>query len=344
MKEAGILTFHNAENFGAALQAFALQETIKKFDYNCEIIDYRNKGVFKRNSLKNIYYLGTFQNPIKNYFQYKRFRDLYLNLSKNNYRDISIFQKDSSKYQVIFFGSDQIWNPDLSNGFDDFYFGNFASSAKKIAYAASVGKDSISNDELEQLNKKLNNFDSVSVREESIANLLNGDVKSLLDPCLLLSKSEWENFFPDKPKEKNYILVYQLHKNDFPLTLAKSLSDRLNKKVLVITPYYIKQKNFKKLIAINPAEFINYFLHADHVITDSFHGTSFSILFEKHFYVVLPSVKTKRLKSILNKLNLLDRIIDDIPNELQKINYTDVQNLLSKERELSINFIKRNLP
>ncbi len=345
MLKAGIITFHNAENYGASLQTYALMKTLQKLGCECKIIDYRNKGVFYRNLIKNFYYLFTFQNPIKNQQNFRYFRNNYLTLTKKSYSSAADFEKDADQFDCLFFGSDQIWNPDLSNGFDNLYFGQFNTSSKKIAYAASFGREKFSSSDLELINHLVQNFKAISVREQTMLPHLRQDAECVLDPCLLLSIQEWEEIIEKRVVNEDYILIYQLHQDKSIIATAKKLAKKNNCLIKVISPYLFLtgDRNIQIVGHITPNEFINLFCHADKILSDSFHGTGFSILFQKPFYTFLPQKKAGRITSLLGKLNLSDRItsINRIP--LGKIDYQEVNRNLMNEINRSLAFIKKNL-
>lgn len=345
MKKAGILTFHNAENYGAALQTYALMKAVQNLGLDCEVIDYRNLGVFLRNALKNAYYLLTGQNPIKNHRAFNRFQHDYMHHSEKIYRDLSGFAADADDFDVLIFGSDQIWNPDLSHGFDPLYFGQFPTRAKKIAYAASLGKDILTSEERRTLNRLITNFDAIAVREETMLPLIDQPATTVVDPCMLLSADQWAQIASKPIQHRGYILVYQLFANPDILTTAQRLAMHYQKDIFLISPYLVfnQRKQINKVGRITPNEFLAYYQQADMVVSDSFHGTIFSILFEKSFFTILPKEKTGRITSLLKKLNLQDRIVkqNDLPSD--HIDFPHVGKLLKKEVEHAMTYLETHL-
>lgn len=344
-KRAGIITFHNAENYGAALQTYALMKTLQMLGCDCEVVDYRNRGVFKRNLIKTFYYALTLQRPIKNHLAYRYFRKHYLDLGDRAYRTLAEFEADAGGYDYLFFGSDQIWNPDLSNGFDTLYFGQFSTPARKIAYAASVGKDRLTPDQQQTINGLIRSFDAVAVREETLLPLLEGEVECVVDPCLLLSAQDWDQIAGKVSLDAGYILVYQLFPNKAILQAALHCARTQGKQVALISPYLSFQGRgqVRKLGRITPNDFLAYYRHADLVLSDSFHGTLFSILYHKPFYTLLPAEKTGRITSLLDKLNLSDRIIHQPEVTLTEVDYRLVDPLVEREVSRSMDYIRRNL-
>lgn len=345
MKKAGILTFHNAENYGAALQTYALMKTLESFNLETRIVDYRNRGVFFRNLLKNLFYLGTFQNPIQNHQAFLHFQEDYLHLTEKAYHQGTDFARDADQFDLLFFGSDQIWNPDLAHGFDPLYFGAFKTRARKIAYAASLGKDEISPEEQARLNILVNNLDAVGVREETMLPLINQEATCVVDPCTLLPASDWREISDRTIKKSGFIFIYQLFRNPQIIETALALQEKLNQEVLVLTPYPLpyRHQGLKKLGRITPNQFLAYFDRAGAVLSDSFHGTLFSILFKKPFYCLLPAAKTSRITTLLQKLDLSERIVTPQIFPDHRIEYSRVSPLLTNEIEKSLNFIRTNI-
>lgn len=345
MNRVGIITFHNAENYGAALQTYGLMKAVQKFGFDCSVIDYRNRGVFYRNAIKNFYYLVTGQNPIKNHLAYRRFQHHYLNLTKKPTKRASDLEAAADEFDFLLFGSDQIWNPDLSNGFDPVYFGQFKTSATKIAYAASIGKDTLSTQEIQKINQLITRFDAISVREETMLPFIHREVECVLDPCMLIPAPEWGSIATKTIPNKDFILVYQLHPNKVIVKTAVNIAQTMGKKVLLISPYLVlKDRNIlQKLGRITPTDFLGYFHQADIVLSDSLHGTIFSILFNKLFYTILPAEKRGRITSLLGKLGLSDRIVNQEDITPIPIDYSEVTPLLKIEIDKSMDFLRRNL-
>jgi hypothetical protein len=345
LKKAGILTFHNAENYGAALQTYALLKTLESLNLDVTVIDYRNRGVYLRNLMKNLFYLGTLQNPLQNHKGFRNFQKAFLNLTEKTYRSREAFEQEADQFDLIFFGSDQIWNPDLADGFDPLYFGKFKTNARKIAYAASIGRDEITAQEQQNLNMLVQHLDAIGVREESMPPLIDQPSTCVVDPCMLLSAENWRRISYDTPIQGEFIFIYQLFRNPKIIETAIKLRRRLKKDVLVLSPYPLlfPPEGIHKLGRITPNAFISYFDKAQAVISDSFHGTLFSILFEKPFYTILPGAKTGRITSLLQKLKLSDRIVQSDPLPAGEIDFTEVRQLLANEIQTSLNFIQKNM-
>ena len=319
----GILTFHNADNYGAVLQCYALQEHLKKIYPNDEVyvIDYRNsliersyKPICLRKSLKqNVTQFLHLPHVLKCRTKFKDFRKKYFNIGRAEFSD----------YDIIYYGSDQIWNPEIT-GEDLMYFGK-GFHGKKIAYGVSDGGELTISDEIRTL---LNSFDKILCREESLLQRLKNEnisapVETVCDPVFLLSKDQWKKF-ARTPIQKKYILAYMMaNRIDFNDS-AEKIGKILHKKVVQIV--YIKAlkkifyKKQKIVECITPEQFVGYIANSNFVLTTSFHGTAFSILFEKPFYVLSFERRAERIKDLLKERGLESCFVNEIPADIEIAN------------------------
>lgn len=365
----GILTFHDADNYGAVLQAYSLKEYIKKNIDGCkvEIVNYKSQEILNgsklvsidntsiKNSvisiLRSIVYLPT---SISKKNKFKKFRQDYLDLSSKSYLD----SKQISGYDLYVVGSDQVWNTDII-GNDTTYFLDFkAEYSKGISYAASLGRNELDNSKINNISKISKNFDFISVREESsikeIKKITSKEVINTLDPTLITSQQLWSKIISCSSKNEKYVLVYMLSMNEEVLKIASRISKMLGIDVWYINNSYKKNKyGFKNIRKVGPKEFLDLFKNASFVVTNSFHGTTFSIIFNKNFITVPHLTRGNRMKDLLKKLQLQDRIVTN-SNEIRDdykihIDYTKVEYLLREAQKQStyyllnsINSIKNN--
>ena len=217
-KKYNILTFHCVPNYGAVLQAYGMQEYLKKYTEDVSIIDYRPNYLLKEYKYINTYSLKSVAFSFLSLFSYgikrKKF-DKFISegfsLTEKMYnsnRELSELKPD-----YLFLGSDQIWNPQITNGFDPAFFGelNTVNHPVVISYAASLGKGSFSSDEKEELKSLVSGLDYVSVREEEAKNILgeltSKDIEVVCDPTILAGRECFDKFI--KPvKHKKYLLFY----------------------------------------------------------------------------------------------------------------------------------------
>lgn len=313
----GILTFHNADNYGAVLQCYALQETLRSLRPDDEVcvVDYRNPLIEKsyrvlglrRSVLGNITQLLYAPSQLKKRRRFSSFRGEFL----------SVGSPDPNDCDVVFYGSDQIWNPELT-GNDLVYFGaNFRGT--KIAYGASDGGEIKIT---EKVKKMLGDFNSISCREKSlsekVSEILGQTVPTVCDPVFLLSKDEWLGI-AEKPHEQNYILAYKISENPGFDDEVERTAARLGKKAVQVVyikslrKFFCKKQHFVEGISVE--KFLGYIASADLVITTSFHGTAFSIIFEKPFFVLAFGSGSERITGLLEAVSLPERYVEEIPAE-----------------------------
>ena len=361
MKKVKILTFHNAENYGANLQAYALKEVLKDMDTEPSFINYQDKHILKdyklirTNSLKSFFSsLWYMPRNLKRKKSFKSFCDRYLDGNTKKYYAKEEIELDLSSKDVLVAGSDQIFNPDLTGGLSDIYTLNLKKeNVDKIIYGASVGNDELLEANKDKFKEKLKDLEYISVREENIAksleNILNKKVEKVLDPTLLLEKEHWEELINkektvDLDKTK-YILVYTLFENPEITKIANYLSKKTGLKVVHFRKYNAYKNELMSMYTKGPADFVNAFKNAEYIVTNSFHGLVFSIIFERKQYVLMPNSRGGRLKDMLSLVGLEKRAVnsleDVINNELDEdIDYVSVKNRLNIEKEKSIKYLR----
>lgn len=361
MQKVKILTFHNAENYGATLQAYALKETLKELGVSPEFVNYENEKILsdykliRTNSLKSFFSsLWYLPRNIKRKISFKSFSDKYLDTASRTYFSKEDIEKDIESGDIFVAGSDQIWNPDLTDGLSDIYTLNFdKEDVKKIIYGASLGNEELLKKNASDFKAKLAGLDLISIREQSVIasleQICGKKVEQVIDPTLLLDKLSWdklisENNTVDLPHEK-YILVYTLFESDEVTKMANYLSKVTGFKVVHFRKYNAYENELMNLYSKGPADFVNAFKNAAYVITNSFHGTVFSLIFERKFYSVLPSTRAGRIKDLLNNLDLNDRIVQDINqiNLEDQIDYISTKEKIGALKVKSIEYLKKGI-
>lgn len=311
-KRTGIITFHNANNYGAVLQAFALQTRLEKLGSKVDIINYDS-------SFMNLKYYQT--------QLFSNFNNKYLNLTKE-YLDADSINVD--EFDLLISGSDQVWNPTISE-MDNTYFFHGKNKDRKIiaSYAASIG---IVGEELEQyrdfFSESLTNFDYISLREpqqkEFIEAITHKPVNVNIDPTLLLDMNDYEQYFNIEKKNDDYIFFYSNFLDKRIIDFVNLLSLSTGMKVISVSRFdsAMFTKGAKSYYQINPIDWINYIASANIVITDSFHGLMFSLIFEKPFYVYTKRRdNVSRITEVLDRYNLSDRKLCNI-GTIDEVNYS----------------------
>ena len=364
MKKVGLFTFHRARNIGTSLQAYALQKYLETCGEMVEIVDYRpwyieeSFGIFikslykkSRNSIKGIiiFWIKTILRmpfAARREYNFKTFWKENFRISEKSYGTYEELQNTELDYTHCVYGSDQIWNPDLTEGIDNVYFGMFNSGIIHFSYAASIGKDKLKDGEVEKIIDGINNLSFVGVREKSAKAALkrkyNGDIQINIDPTLLLEKKEWMKFIKENPIKSEYVFVYVLEKNQELIEVAKTIAEQENLKIVFLDlKNYFGKRGISKYTA-GPSEFLNYIYHAKYVITNSFHGTVFSIIFHKQFFSIPFQERGTRVVDLLEMLGISERIIykkDDMYDIKQHIDYENVEKRIEDNRECSRKYI-----
>lgn len=358
-----IITRHSVPNYGSLLQSYATQRTLEKMGYDAEIINYTKyeerynnlantllQGKKWNNSflLRNIYKAIQTPNYAKMYKIFEKYRKGFLKETEFEYGNSEELQKNIPNGDVYCSGSDQIWGKIGTESFDENYFLEFAKGRKCISYASSFGKTELTNELREKLPELLKKYSKVLVREDSAKQILKAlkinNVSQVLDPTLLILKEEWLELSRKSKvdlKNKKYILIYQLHDNKEFNNFAKKFAKEKNMKLLRISTSFFHITRSGKLIYLpNQFDFLNYFNNAEYILTDSFHATVFSIIFNKKFLDIMPKNNTgTRIMSILKLFNIPNRILDKYDNYGkidEKIDYEDVNRRIIVEREKSI--------
>ena len=315
--KCSIITIHHIHNFGSILQAYSLYRFLELNGYETELIDYRpayyNAG---RNKLRTIagrllnfraYSIG------KNKFE--GFIKSHEKLSPKCFATVSELEKYYENYeQILIAGGDQLWNNYHPCGNDDAYKLIFSQKAKKLAYGTSMGRDNFSERELVDLAKKVQKFEAIMLRERSgVAQLGRCDltnVSHVIDPVGLLDVEEFKRIAKKPDIQEPYAVMYLANSGHLLDAAVKKLSDAMGLKIVHICGF--RKKCYCDIFekSAGPEEILGYILHADFVLSASFHATMFSLLFNKPFATLLPGEKTNaRIEDILSYVGLQDRIL-----------------------------------
>ena len=332
----GILTFHRAHNYGAVLQCYALQTFLEQSGHDVEIIDYllddllecyqwfnRNR-IIRKNLLLSIKELSI--------ILYKKARyDNFNSFIANKLRIVKVDKILKEPFDYIIIGSDQVWSVKLTKGFDNYYWGcfDFPNSTKLISYAASLEEfwDEQYNDKVKGL---LERFDSISVREDRIKQKLekigvNKHIVTVVDPTLLLKQDMWNRIVPPPSIKKRYVFYYQVRKSSLGMAYAKRIASERNLKLIVLSASF-DLNNSKECITSSPSHFLGWIKYADFVVSSSFHGTVFSIIFNRPFVSISNHTKDDRVTNLLSRLHLENHIIRSMDDECVSEKYFSVSN------------------
>lgn len=363
-----VITRHSPSNYGSLLQSIATVKTIEGLGHDCSIIDYQRpderglKGVLTQvnckagfgNPLKKLAYLSI-RYPIEKFAQvrFDKMRKKYLKMTSRCSSHVDLKKISADAFIT---GSDQVWGPMMNGVYDSAYFLQFiGKNSRKLAYAASFGKTKFDESTVEAYKKMLSEYDKIAVREKSAVSLLeewglDNCLGQVLDPTLLLDMSQWTNLLIkkndfDKYKDLKYILVYQIHNDPKLSGYAKRLAKHTGMELLRVNPMLHQALRGGKFICSpDLSEFLSLVANASCIVTDSFHGTCFSINFGKQFIEILPNNATgTRNQSILELTGLSDRILCDFNDYSlvdKVIDYSKVNELLEVERRKSLEVIR----
>lgn len=354
----GILTFHRANNLGAVLQAFALQKYINDNLFSCNIIDfYPNNNIPKEYScikkqLRHLKRIVTYiftSKKRKREEKFEKFRKEYYKLSKESYYGDNGIKGKLKDYDILISGSDQILNITLTGSSKAFYLDFF--DGRKISYASSFGRCNISCEEVNLIKNDLINFFALSVREKSAAEIIEREIgkkaQLVLDPVFLLDKDIWSKICRKVSiTQRKYIFVYSMETSEVIEAVARVLRNDTGLPVISVTGGgRFKLKGAIKDFMCGPNEFLRYIMEADYVVTNSFHGTAFSLIFNKKLYCIAHSSRNTRLESILQLINKEEKLITSILDSyVDKIieKYEDL-NILERYIDISKDYLISNL-
>ena len=362
----GILTYHRAENYGALLQAYALRKHLQHLGHNVSFVDYWPKyhseyfslfplRIFKKKGFKGkIKMLQKFVLwGIPKYIRKSRLqRFMYERLGLSRHPLYSGDECKTEQYDVVVYGSDQIWRKQNRGGvgFDAWYFGSENVQAnKKVVYAGSMGVMSMDSEDESFVYQQMKNFDALSVREKDLQDfLLSKGIESLLvcDPVFLLSKDEWQQMaFPQRLKKK-YILFYNLLNSQESVSFANNLSQRTGLPIIEINKVLTCSRflNRRYVSCASVEQFLGLIRDAQYVVSNSFHGVAFSLIFEKQFYAVGMKSRSSRVESLLASVELPKRYMPtDQSMSVIAIDYQIVNEKISKFVKLSQEYLSESL-
>ncbi len=353
MYKIGILTIPRADNYGSVLQAYAMQRFVNNVCGESELIDYVSPFLINRYPLwkiekgKNIYTLA--KSIFQNFMCYRRKKQ-----KKKKFEDFRSLMKFSPQqiydsklidnYDYYIAGSDQIWNTRITRNDSTFFLDFVYEKRKKIAFSVSMGYENREYDEIKFYEKVLTNFRFIGVREINDVDFVkkctdeNTECDYILDPTLLIEEKYWKEFiYPTKIIKNKYILVYEFGRDKKVIETAKKFSKQYKLPVYTISDEWRKKNSdgFFNLKGIGPIDFLNLIANAELIITNSFHGTAFSIIFRKQFISVPYCGTENRVISLLSLLKIDSALYDGI-NKKYNVDYQYADKLLDIQREKAV--------
>lgn len=356
-KRVGIVTFHASLNFGSALQAFALQSAISAIGCLPEIIDYRSKDYdnYKMLSLRRPRQTAK---TLRRFGRYRARRSSFERFAACRYRlsDEVYGPKNEAalaglgeRYDVFVCGSDQIWNLDCTQGVVEPFFLSFAGDKRRVAYAPSLAHTTFKpeNFDKKKVADLLARFDYLSVREgETVPlfqQLVDKRIEVALDPTLLLDADAYADMTNAHIEEQPYIFIYLLRDCSELIESAAEMAAE-GAHICYISERDYPIPNSVNLFGVGPEEFVSLIVHADAVLTNSFHATVFSILFHRPFRVFATDKSASRMRDLLGKLGISELCVSHADaSPVSNVGWEDVDLLLEELREGSWNYLRRAL-
>lgn len=359
------ITCHDVYNFGASLQAYALMTYLTEMGHDVEIIDYKpeyssynvwaigprwRKNIFS----KTLYYMYVVPKRLSLKSRRKRF-DAFtqsrLKLTRTKYHSNNELVENPPEADLYFAGSDQIWNPKSHNGKDPSFYLNFApKNTVKASYAASFSVPSVQNELKPQVKEWLTGFDFISVREKTGIEILKSlgfeTGELVVDPVYLIDRDKWFTLTQDViPSEIKYIFIYDQENNQEIKNIAKRLAKKDNYKIVAIEALYPMSYADIKIKDAGPEEFLGLIKNCAVCLTNSFHCVSFSLIFNKEFYLFPRTHENvnSRMIDLLTSVNLHHRIYSKSNTELDdvKIDYEIVNKLIDEKKKSSQNYVEK---
>lgn len=359
--KVGIVTFHFVNNFGGALQAYALKTACEEMGCEAHLVDYHQWFIrftdavrmfpIAKNPKVIVSGMLTMGKRFGRRRRFRKFGNRYLALSRRYSRSRAI-EKDPPGYDKYICGSDQIWNSFITCGLSRAYFLTFEPDpANKFAYAPSFGSADISVKMSKRMARLIKMLGAVSVRESEgvdiVENMTGTRPLQLIDPSFLIDVSKWEDLAKDsgyKPPYDEYILVYIMQKDDTVYEYARRLKEKYGLPVIEIGRYGYRAHFVDECIVdLGPLEFVSLFKNATHVCTNSYHGIIFSLIFDKKLCIIPCKRFTSRIDSLLKLVGI---ILPDDPDNLElDVSYDRKVAIASigKQRETAFKYLKDNL-
>lgn len=351
MRKIGIITFHHSFNFGATLQAYALSSAIKMENSEARVLvlDYRNPVLASAGKLLqdsdriDLKALAKVAFRSVKHHGFDRFDKKHLPLSRrlSSYRDLADEVRD---YDALVVGSDQVWKDDNTGSDAAFYLDFAESRATRFSYSASfAGSEEVAAQVVRDHREQLDKFDTVSLREpdgiELFRPALSCEVRQDVDPVLLLSDDKWHRIASDRLIADPYVFMYVVNSE---LNIRHFAEDYATKHGLRLID---NKTSIEFLKHCAPEDFLSWIMHAECVITNSFHGTAFSLIFHKNSYYELKKGKDRNYRSagLLDAAGIYNREIEGVcaPHVDPVVDWENVESRLESLREQSLSYVRR---
>ena len=370
MKKVALMTWFQHDNYGTVLQSVATTRVVNDMGYYVDGIDYFSKGYNRTTKLEKVLNRQLLVNKIKKSIKYRKyakrsnlkrteafkaFKDKYLNMTKPTQTSSELFLLNK-EYDAFICGSDQIWTPKAFNS--KYYLDFVAVPEKMVAYAPSFGMSTITDEFIKnRIVEHVKRFKHLSVREEQGAKLLKElcgiEAKVVLDPTLLLSREEWDDYSIKTNINSSYLLCYFLGDNDDYWNHVDMIANKYGLDVVVI-PIHTKDyyRGYEIQEGVGPGEFLSLIKNASFVCTDSFHGSIFSVVYQRPFLTYKrfsdnsSDSQNSRIYNLLKLINMQDRIVSSSKFNIDDILMCDFSiafKVISEESKRSKEYLNNSL-
>lgn len=343
--KAGILTFYEADSFGAVLQAYALQQTLLQMGADCEFV---NIQMPKRSAAAQqpaaaaspaaaVFAKRLQAEGLKRAALFAQFREQHMRIS----RPYQPTENIAAEYDFFVAGSDQIWNLQIPDA-DSRYFLPFARPEQRCSYAASFGGDPIPENAREWMGAQLAQFRALSVREQSgverIKELTGKDASVCLDPTLLLEKKDWEAL-PAEESVGECVTLFLLKYDEELVAAARAEAEKQGVPLKIITAAFMPKLGTEAWVGTGVKQWLAAIGNARCVFTNSFHGMVFSMIFERPFRMMRLggelAGRNGRIEEMLAFLNLSDAL-----EQIVQPDYPSVWSRLEERKQASLDYLK----
>lgn len=357
MGKIGIITCGKEPNYGACLQALATQYKVSELGYDAELMNYsfmdeKNYSPLHQKHLRSFVASTLFYHLRKSlHSAFQEFREKNMRYTAAQFVTPEDFKRVCDDYDAFLIGSDQVWNPELGIDTNITLLRFYEDGPRRLSYASSFGVSTLPKDLRGDYREALRKFDYISTREvsgkELVHSLTDKDSVVSLDPTMLLTASEWEQYEEDVDVKGPYVLIYDMRHSPMVMDAAKKLAEKKGCQVLALSRIRISDNKIRTLYGISPGQFLALIKNAEAIVTDSFHGTIFSIIYEKEFYSYCSRKGMKigsRITNILSSLNLDQRLIHDGSElDLSDIDYDEIRQRVENMRSASLGYLKKIL-
>ena len=353
MKKICISTYCEYSSYGSILQTIGLKNTLKEIGFESFVVKDNpapsaylpRKRVFSKNIklfVKNVLNLRIRKKQELYYQNTLSFINKYVDI--RYYNDYNVLKQTPPDADYYMAGSDQIWHPALCK--PSFFLDFVPDNKKRLSYAASMGVTDITKEKKESFTRLISKMDSFSVREEDVKNVIkqytNKDVQVHIDPTFLRSFKEWRNYEEAYPIKRPYILVYALYWDKNLNKKLKKLHKESKMDIVAICSNVCSVYANKYVYDANPAQFLWLIDNAEAVVTSSFHGVAFSIIFNKKLAVVINPKAPSRIENLLQVLQVSSSCIENVLR-FDLAQYQAINVNIEKEKEKSFGYLKRVL-